>query len=276
MSQETETEETERDDLSAFFGDEPEETPEPEAGDEPDPEPSAEEPEADDSPADGPARNEKGQFAKKPEAKDETAQGKAPKPDKSGEMVPASVVAQLRDEIRQLKARNEPGQQAQTQQQGRAEQPKIPDPIDDPQGYTAYLDNQVQRYVLNERLNTSEAIARDKAGDEAVDAAIEAFQTAAASNPSLAHQFIQSRNPYGDLLSWHRKQQAMAEVGEDPDAFRERIRQEVLAELQGQQPAPVQAKPKATPPPSLAKGGTNSAPSNEPGDEDAFLSVFRR
>lgn len=276
MSQETETEETEHDHLSAFFGDEPEETPEPQTSDEPEPDQSEDDAEAEEKPADGPPRDEKGKFAKKDAAKGETAQGKTePKPDKSGEMVPHSVVAQLREEIRQLKARNEPGQQAQPNQPGQAEQPKIPDPIDDPQGYTAYLENQVQRRILNERLNLSETMARQSVGDEAVDAALEAYQSAAASNPSLAYQFAQSRNPYGDLLSWHRKQQALSEVGEDPEAYRERIRQELMAELQGQQNAPVQAKPKATPPPSLAKGGTNSAPSNIEGDQDWFGSVFR-
>ena len=105
-----------------------------------------------------------------------------------------------------------------------------PDPNFDPAGALAYQQNEFQQALLNQRLNTSEMLARNKHGDQIVDAAFQAANQAGA----LQH-FVRSKDCYGDMIKWHRHQQVLARVGEDPDAYEktleEKIRAKVLEEL---------------------------------------------
>lgn len=75
------------------------------------------------------------------------------------------------------------------------------------------------------------------------------FIKLAESNPKLAADFANSDDPAEFVLETARKHLAVDEITKDPAAFEERIRQKILAELQGQAPAP---KAKAKLPPSLA------------------------
>jgi hypothetical protein len=126
--------------------------------------------------------------------------------------------------------------------------PPVPDFYEDPEG-------RISQALWNERLNTSELVARSAHGSEKVDAAREAFLAAAQQNPALQLELRGSQHPYDFVVNWHKRTRALSEIGDDPDAFRarlqEEIRQQVLAELAQAQPQ----KPAATPP-SLA-----SAPS---------------
>jgi hypothetical protein len=104
-----------------------------------------------------------------------------------------------------------------------------------------------QSLMFNARL-----IAEQVNGADAVANAVEAFDAAVAAgkvDPTERQRIMSSPNPFHDAVHWLKRQQTLAEVGEDPAAYRERIRAEVLAELQGQgkQPA-TPAQPVATTP----------------------------
>lgn len=97
---------------------------------------------------------------------------------------------------------------------------------------------------------TLHGIAKDAAiarhGD-AVDAAEQAFMLAVQNRTVDAADFdkvLKAPNRYSAAVEWHKRSQAQAEIG-DPVAFKEKLRAEILAELQGgngqQQQAPAAA-----------------------------------
>lgn len=108
--------------------------------------------------------------------------------------------------------------------------------------------------AFNERLNTSELLAREKHPD--MDEKLAAWEAAAAKNPALGAELLNQRHPWEYVYQQGARLLAMQEIGDDPAAFKERLRQELLAEMQAQpattaQPAPTPA-PAAALPTSLA------------------------
>jgi hypothetical protein len=148
-------------------------------------------------------------------------------------------------------------QQTSQQPPQPVQQPDLPDPYEDPEGYTNAVVEQrmgaLQHSMMNMQLNMSEQLAVSQHGQDVVNAAYEAVK--AAGN---AQQFIQSPDAYGAMVKWHREQQAIAEFGSDPAAYKEtlrnELREELLAELKAGgaqltgQPAPQQqAQPQRLP-----------------------------
>lgn len=92
--------------------------------------------------------------------------------------------------------------------------------------------------VVNERFNTSELLARQKYAD--LDEVVETFMAAAQQNPALAAQLQTQRHPWEFAYQEGQRMKAMQEIGTDPRAYRERLKAELLAELQ-QSPKPASA-----------------------------------
>jgi hypothetical protein len=98
----------------------------------------------------------------------------------------------------------------------------------------------MQQQILNERFNTSEMLVREKFAD--VDEVIGTFKEAVARNPALAAQMHASPHPWKFAYEEGKRLKFASEIGNDPAAYRERVKAEVLAELQkaspqSQQPA---------------------------------------
>lgn len=211
------------------------------------------------------ARDERGRFAAKPEpepqaqAQPEPApleqQPQAPDPNASRQ-VPLSELLSERKQRQEkerlyaeLEARNKVYEQQlqqfmqqprhQPQPPPQAEPP--PDFYTDPEAAFNHRIQTVQQQYTNMLLNQSEVMARDKFGDEIVDAALKAAQAA-----GTTHTFMNQPHPWGELVKWHKRQQTLQVVGDDPEAYRkkveEEVRQKVLAELKAGgasgQPAP--------------------------------------
>ena len=137
---------------------------------------------------------------------------------------------------------------AQPQQAPQQYQPPQPiDPVQDPAGYHA----QVQQIMLNERLNMSEMQLRREIGAEAVDSAIAEFKQAAAKNPALMPALYQQPDPYAWMAKQVEVMRFQKEVGEDPAAYKARLRAEWEAEQSAVQPA-APVSPAARLNPSLA------------------------
>jgi hypothetical protein len=162
-----------------------------------------------------------------------------------------------RDELRRQLEEAKRVASAPPQQQPQYQQPI--NPAEDPAGYHALI----QQTVLNERLNTSELLVRREIGAEAVDAAIAEFKQAAAKDPSLFPKLYQQPDPYSWLVKQVEVMKLQREIGDDPKAYRERLRAEIEAELAGrmtEQGAPV--SPAARLPPSLANARSAAPRSN--------------
>lgn len=131
----------------------------------------------------------------------------------------------------------------------RSPPPPMPDPLADPEAFGQYTVSQAQQISINATLNMSEMLARDKFGDQVVDQAVEAAMRA-----NVAQQFLKTRHPYAEIVNWHKREQALAKIGPDPDAYEkmleDRIRGKVLEELKAGQ---------------MAQGGAAPAPQKFPG-----------
>ena len=124
----------------------------------------------------------------------------------------------------------------------RAEPPKpavIPDIFENPEGFVKAIQDGFQQEIgsLNAKLaearvETSMAIAHATHKDT-FEAAFKTL-TSLPHNPDSAatvQRIYRSPNPGEALVSWHKRQQTLAEVGDDPTAYRERIAKETREAL---------------------------------------------
>jgi hypothetical protein len=218
----------------------------------------------------GPARGPDGKFvspqAPEPGPEPEPQPAASPEPQAYTPppgYVPVNVVQELRQEIRALK---------------QAPPPPIPDQYEDPEGYQAHREQQINERLLHHTLNTSERFARKEHGGELVDKArdwaLQKFQ----SDPLYYQRVLADPDPYELVVQEFKRDQVFQKLqGSDLDAF--------LAWKAGQaapqaaQPAAPAAPPQQpTPPRSMASAP--SAGSAKPGEQPvgpgvAFDSVFR-
>jgi hypothetical protein len=177
-----------------------------------------------------------------------------------GPLVPRKALEDERRKRQDIERRLADLTRQPAQQTKQVEQPAVPneppDMFADPNGYTQWVmaqamaaaERQTEFKLLNRELNRSETRARKAHGDEAVDAALEAVRQA-----GLQTKFLSEDDCYAAMIAWHQEYQ----VARDPAAHRERIRQELMAEMgmtqAGKQPAAAPAaKPRAPLPKSLA------------------------
>ena len=169
----------------------------------------------------------------------------APEPEAKTEppMVPLAALHEVRDSNRELRQRLD---QIQAANQPKPE--PVPDILDEPEQYARYIQQTQSSQMTDMRLNMSEEMTRMTLGDEVVDAAFEAFK------PNLGtpvhDQIMTARNPYKAMVDWHKQQQVISEIGDDPAAYRARLEAEIRAEVEAQ--AAVQQVKGVKPPPSLA------------------------
>lgn len=106
---------------------------------------------------------------------------------------------------------------------------QIPHPVEDPEGYHQYWVEQ----RMQDRFNDSERLFRRTSGftKEDIDEKIAAFKKVADTNPALQQELLAQVDPYEFAYNYARRLQALAEVGDDPNAFRTKVRSEIEAEL---------------------------------------------
>lgn len=173
----------------------------------------------------------------------------APAPEPEPQTVPLAALKEAREENRTLKSRftgveaelaSLKGVIASLQQP--QQQPK-PDLYQDPEGYAHSIEAKVAARMANAEAEMSERFARQAHGDALVEEAFEAAKALGAVD-----QFKGKRDPWGELVKWHKTQKAAAEIGGDPEAWRQRERERIKAELQ----AELTAQSVKAPAPSLA------------------------
>jgi hypothetical protein len=90
----------------------------------------------------------------------------------------------------------------------------------------------MQQQIVNERFNTSEMLVREKFQD--VDDVIGTFKEAAAANPALIAQMHAHPHPWKFAYEEGKRLRFAAEIGNDPEAYRKKLRAEIEAELKAQ------------------------------------------
>lgn len=246
-------------------------------------------------------RDEHGRFAAKAEAEAavaaETGQEQAPKPEPERDhRIP---IRELLDERDRRQAAERKAAELERQfhawqrQQREAEQaPQRPDPIQDPDAYADWVEQSIggevktaQQLVREQFVDLTFEIAIDKHGKEAVDAAMKALEEA--RDPRVAAEVNAAKNPAKALMAWHKRHQAMTEVGDDLDGYikrkqdewvkdpevRKRIMADLEAEARGTSGNPGNRSTVISLPPSLNRttGGGGSRPGGLPASDGDFF-----
>lgn len=163
------------------------------------------------------------------------------------------------------------------QAQAKAEPPQIPDLISDPQAYHQHITQQHQQSMRNLEANFSFRMAHREHGEMFERAYVEMIGRAERGDPSVVQAVMASPDPGTSMINWFQREQTLAQVGNDPNAWfdkqlEERLKDQkfagsLLERMRGSAPA---AGPNGAPnvqlPPSLNRIAS-SAP-NMPGSGD--------
>lgn len=202
-------------------------------------EPFGEEPEEKDEAAKA-AKDEEGDDKPEPgdDNEDEQPKGKA-KADKGdaaagltkgilGERTRRQAAEKERDDLRKRLEALERGQQQPQpapQAQSRAERP---DPKRDPEGAARWDAQQADDRAWNDRVNLTQSFMKRTVGAEEYQAKEDVFLETYANDPAMMARLRQSPNPAEFAYEEGRKIIMQREIGDDPAAYRERLRAELL------------------------------------------------
>jgi len=177
------------------------------------------------------------------------------------------IEAEARAKAYEQMLQRQPQQQAPQPQQQVEEEP---DPYTDPQGWAHHQRSQFQRMMLENRATISRRQAERQYGKEAVQQAINSIPNNIANN-----LYLNSPDPYDDLMEWNKEQTVRKEVGTDLEAYRkkveEEVRQKVLAELKA---GGANGQPATKFPGSLANATASGAQGAHLSEEAAMGSIF--
>jgi hypothetical protein len=217
--------------------DEPEtvETPQVDAAPEPQDEPE--------SPLDGPQRGPDGKFVARQQSDVEEP---GPSPDKLPKE-DYKAIREEREKRQALQAELETlRQQVQSLQQ--PQEPPAPPPSvwDDEQAYSGHLvGTAVQQASFNAKLDMSEMLAAQ--AHEDFDDVKAKFLEMAQGNPALAQQALAQKHPWEAAYRIGKNAMTAAELGAtNVDELKAKLREELMAEMQGQAPARPSMPPSLT------------------------------
>lgn len=158
------------------------------------------------------------------------------------------------DELAERLARLEGAFSATQPRAPQQPQPQAPDFFEDPSGFVNHAVQPLAQQQQEMREQFSQMLAIRDHGQDKVQAAYAEMAQAIKSDPQTRFDYqriMASPHPYDELVKWHGRKQALNEIGEDPAAYRERLKQELLAELQASSPAPAAAASTAPNPASI-------------------------
>lgn len=217
-------------------------------------------------------RDEHGRFAAKAQAEADAAAeaGKDAGDDREGGQIPSWRLREIREERDALKAERDrvAAEKAEYERelavyrrqqrlQREAEQaPQRPDPIQDPDAYADFVEStivgqrvqSVEQVIQDRFVNMTFEAQADVLGKDVFDPMVEAFIATAGVGGSrdgkLFRSVVEAPNPGAALVRWHKRHQAMTEVGDDLDGYNARLkaklksdpefRKEFMAELEAE------------------------------------------
>lgn len=220
-------------------------------------------------------RDENGRF--KPKAPEEAAQPEpAPEPVLTEPAPPTpeaqqAPLAALLDERDKRKAAEDRLRAYEAQRAQIEAQPvQAPDMIEDPEGYTAFVNAQVEQRLYGERLFMSERLARIEHGGETFAKAKEWGLAKCDTDPFFNQKVRQSQDPYGVVMDEWKREQAAAIPSDELEQFRawQAAKQQLAATSPpapaGNPPSP----PSNIPPRSLASAPSAGSALTEPVQDD--------
>ncbi len=159
--------------------------------------------------------------------------------------------------------------------QAQQPQEEIPDAILDPQGYVNHVLGQERERQRNQMLHVYEEMTRARYGDDKVNTAYLAAQSA-----GVLPRIVQQANPWTALMAWHKDHTVRQEIGEDLEAYKKRIAdeavQKALAGLKAGEGAPQQQRFPGSLASATATGTQGAVLTDEAIANDVFGSTRRR
>jgi hypothetical protein len=151
----------------------------------------------------------------------------------SGQTVPLKALESERQKRQDLEKRlaDLEGRVPQNQQQQQHQQPVLPDPYEDPEGYFRAQQEYQQRNLFETKAVLSQDFMRSQYED--YDEVEAYFADAAEKDPRLAIGLLNSPNPARFAYEQGKRQRLLDEIGSDPEAYKAKIRESVLAEVGG-------------------------------------------
>lgn len=145
------------------------------------------------------------------------------------------------------------------------EPPQAPNVWEDPEGALAFQQQTIQQTFARQMYETRVSLGTEivKAQHPDYDDVVADFVAQAQVDPALRNAVLQHPNPAAFAYSEGRKIRFLKEVGNDPDAYKARLREEFMAEQSSGQIAS-RTQPAAAPPKSLA-ATTSAQPRNSRG-----------
>jgi len=233
------------------------------------------------APAGGEGKDDK--APKDPKAAGEGGEGDADG-DGKGATVPKAALDAARKKAREAEKRLERLEAAEAARQAEAAKADIPDPIKEPVKHAQYLQRQQTAALINERLNTSETLAREKHGDEKVDAMMEWAKERFDADVDFAKSIFSQPHPYGAAMKAYEDAQAASTPGDHGDPEYAAFLAWKASQTDGQNPnpkpaggsTPAPAQPAAKPPlpKSIAAAPSAGGPHGETVVKDPFDSEF--
>lgn len=203
-----------------------------------------------------------------PETPQEPVPQEAQQVQPDGRFVPISAVLDEREKrqaaearARELEARQQPAQR--------------PDLLDDPDGYEAYLAQELNAGLARQRFEMSDVMARQAHGAEKVDAAVAWAQARAQTDKPFAASYMQKPHPIDWIVQQHQRDALLSDIGDNLDDWftREAAKRGYAPQSAPVAAAPVAAVPPApkpvAPPRSIASDAPASAPAVS--DETDFI-----
>jgi hypothetical protein len=173
---------------------------------------------------------------------------------------PQVPVQALQDERRRRQAAEAELQRrmaAYEQHFAQQEAPRRPDVFENPDGAFDYVQQQFEQRLTRTRLDMSVAMAKTQYPD--YETAEAAFVEAVHANPTLYEQMLQDPHPAGFAYRVGTQVQALRDIGGDPNAYRQKLRQEIEAEVRRELHQPERHQPpRSSIPPSLASARDSS------------------
>ena len=158
---------------------------------------------------------------------------------------------------------------------------EVPDPYDDPAGYTVHQQQliaaQVQEALKAQRFHESTARVVAAHGQEYLEEVSEWAQSVAATDPTFEAKVFAQPDPAAWVIEQKQRSDMLAAFQADPDAFilAEATKRGLAAVAQTSAPQPTGAKPLG--PKSLASAKSRDAASNnQTSAEDAFHALFNK
>ena len=124
-------------------------------------------------------------------------------------------------------------------------------------------DRKLKDEVNNVALNMSQAFANQTFGKEKVDQATEWFKQEGIKSPHLIDRYSKAELPFHEVVSMYEDEQARL----DPDAYKAKVRQEVLEEMKKSEPP----KPESITPSLASKRSAGKASTNVTEDFEDML-----